>query len=89
VDREDMSMDDLICHTLKALHATIQDGDLNERNCSVAVVGKGQPFTILEGESLGPFLATVLEEEELEEADDVGSGGGGGGGGGGEEMIEG
>jgi 20S proteasome subunit alpha 6 len=68
VERDAMTMDELICHTLKALHSTIQDGDLNERNCSVAVVGKGQPFTILEGENLAPFVASVLAEDEEEEA---------------------
>ncbi len=70
VERDAMTMDELICHTLKALHSTIQDGDLNERNCSVAVVGKGQPFTILEGDSLAPFVATVLAEDEEEDAGD-------------------
>jgi 20S proteasome subunit alpha 6 len=70
VERDAMTMDELICHTLKALHSTIQDGDLNERNCSVAVVGKGQPFTILEGDSLAPFVATVLAEDEEEDVGD-------------------
>ncbi len=41
LDREAMGMDGLIRHTLKALHSTIQDGDLNEKNCTVAVVGGG------------------------------------------------
>jgi 20S proteasome subunit alpha 6 len=63
VARDEMSMDELIGHALKALHSTIQDGDLNEKNCSVAVVGTGQPFTILEGERLVPFIAGVLDED--------------------------
>lgn len=64
VSREAMSMEDLIGHALKALHSTIQDGDLNERNCSVAVVGKDQPFTLLEGDALQPFIQEFIQNAE-------------------------
>jgi len=74
VDREAMGMDGLIRHTLKALHSTIQDGDLNEKNCTVAVVGAGQPFTILEGESLAPFLVGIEEGEGEEGGEEGGEG---------------
>lgn len=59
--------DDLVRHALRALHASLQDGDLTELNCTVAVVGEGTPFTILEGEALAPYVAAVKEEEEAGE----------------------
>lgn len=68
--RDGMSMDDLIGHALKALHSTIQDGDLNEKNCSVAVVGVDQPFTLLEGDALKPFIDSALASQEEEEPED-------------------
>ena len=83
LDREAMGMDGLIRHTLKALHSTIQDGDLNEKNCTVAVVGAGQPFTILEGESLAPFLVGIEEGEGEGEGEEGGEEGGEG-----EAMVE-
>jgi len=62
------SLDSLIHHALQSLHSSIQDGDLNEKNCSVAIVGVDQPFTILEGDSLSPFIATIQNEEGEEDA---------------------
>eukprot|EP00889_Picochlorum_renovo_P007095 jgi/Picre1/34125/NNA_001600.t1 len=70
--REEMSKEELIGHALRSLHSTLQDGDLNVRNCSVAVVGEDQPFTLLEGEALRGWI-----EEILQEADDQESRGGG------------
>ena len=34
-----------------------QDGELTDKNCSVAVVGKDLPFTLLEDEALAPYIA--------------------------------
>ncbi len=34
----------------------LQDGELTDKNCSVAVVGKDMPFTLLEDESLAPYI---------------------------------
>ena len=50
-----------------------QDGELTDKNCSVAVVGKGMPFTLLEDEALEPYITGGSR----------GGGGGGHGGGGG------
>ena len=44
------TVDGLVEHALKALEASIQDGELTNENCTIAVVGKDLPFTILEGE---------------------------------------
>lgn len=59
----DASLDDLVKHALQALQASLADGELTDKNCSVAVVGKGMPFTLLEDESLAPYIAAVKEEE--------------------------
>ncbi len=64
--------DDLIMHALKALVGCVSgDGELNKDNGSVAFVGKGDKFTILEGDDLQPYLDRL----ELE----GGTGGGNGG----------
>lgn len=54
------------------------DGELTKENGCVAVVGKGEKFTLIEGEELQPYLDRL----ELE-------GGNNGGGGGDEEEEEG
>lgn len=58
----DASLEQLIGHALQSLHSSLQDGDLNEYNCSVSLVGVNQPFTILEEEALLPFLDILKEE---------------------------
>lgn len=35
----------------------VQDGDITEKNVTVAVVGKELNFTLLEGEALAPYIA--------------------------------
>lgn len=63
----DASVDELVRHALRALHASLQDGDLTKKNCSVAIVGDDQPFTILEDDAIEPFVTAIQEEEEAEE----------------------
>lgn len=58
----DASRDALIDHALRALAASLQDGELSAANATVAVVGKDVPFTILEGTDLEPFLDALREE---------------------------
>lgn len=48
----DCDLDGLIQHALKALEASIQDGELTTENSTVAIVGKGLPFAIVEGTHL-------------------------------------
>lgn len=57
------SLDELIRHALQALSAALQDGELTSKNCSVAVVGAGLPFTLLEDDLLEPHIAGLKEEE--------------------------
>jgi len=54
---EECSKDDLIMHALKALVGCVSgDGELTRENGSVAIVGKDQKFTLIEGEELQPYL---------------------------------
>lgn len=50
-------VDGLVQHALKALEASLQDGELTTENCTIAVVGKDLPFAILEG------LCTCLSDD--------------------------
>lgn len=36
---------------------------MTAKNCSLAIVGKGMPFTILEDEKLEPYVALLRAEE--------------------------
>jgi 20S proteasome subunit alpha 6 len=83
----DAPPDELVRHALQALHASLQDGELTDKNCTVSVVGLDTTFVILEDEALAPYIAAVKEEEEAAEAEAAEAapedGGGAGGGGGG------
>ena len=47
-------------HALHALQASLPDGELTAANCSVAVVGRGMPFTLLEDEALEPYITGAV-----------------------------
>mmetsp|Transcript_35856 Transcript_35856/g.85485 ORF Transcript_35856/g.85485 Transcript_35856/m.85485 type:complete len:264 (+) Transcript_35856:120-911(+) len=73
------SKDDLIMHALRALVGCVGgDGELTKENGSVAFVGKGENFTMIEGDELKPYLDRLeLEggnnagaDEEEKEGDD-------------------
>ncbi|KAL7439088.1 hypothetical protein ACHAXH_005357 [Discostella pseudostelligera] len=74
------SKDDLIMHALRALVGCVAgDGELTKENGSVAVVGKDEKFTLIEGDELQPYLDRLeLEggnnngggEEEKDDDDD-------------------
>ncbi len=57
----DASLDDLIQHALKALAASLTDGELTTRNCAVAVVGTGVPFYVLSDEAVGTYVQVRAE----------------------------
>lgn len=57
------SKEQLIGHALKALSASLSDGELKKENCMVALVGKDQAFTILEDDVLEPFIEAFKAEE--------------------------
>lgn len=51
------SLEELVRHGLQALRDTLQqDKELNIHNTSLGVVGKGQLFEIIEGETLQRYL---------------------------------
>ena len=48
---------------ISAIKESCTEGDLTTSNCTVAMVGEGQAFEILEGDKLKPYL-DMLEAEE-------------------------
>jgi len=76
----EMERDDLIMHVVRALSGCVSgDGELTTENGSVAIVGKGEKLTIIEGADLKPFLDKLelessndVEEEEEEEEESSG-----------------
>ena len=50
------SMDELVQHGLKALAATLSDGELTKANVTVAIVGKDSPFVVLEEDDVEPYV---------------------------------
>ena len=88
------SLDELIRHALMALKETTpQDVELTATNATVAYVGKGCDFTILDGEKVAPYVRAVVGEggegegeaggegDAMEVSGAAGGGAGGGGGG--------
>lgn len=60
----DMDASTLILHALKALHGCVSsDTELNQDNASVVMVGKGCPYTLLEG----PELQYYMDQLELDQ----------------------
>lgn len=66
----DASKDDLIMHVLKALVGSVSGDDkLTKHNGSIAVVGKDEKFTLIEGDDLQFYLDKLeLEDDVLEES---------------------
>lgn len=61
------SLDDLIKHGLKALAASLAgDTELDAKSVSLAIVGENQPFKIIEGNALQPYLDAVEVEGHVE-----------------------
>lgn len=56
-DLDGMSKDDLIMNALRALSGCVSgDGELTKENGSIAIVGKDEKYTLLEGDELQPYL---------------------------------
>lgn len=57
----DCSLEELIKHALLALRETTQSSSdgINQKNCTLAVVGLNQKFQIFEGEQLAPYVSSV------------------------------
>ena len=57
------SKEELIKHGLKALAASLSgDMELDNQNASIAVVGKGCPYEIIEGQAIQKHLDTIEVE---------------------------
>lgn len=55
-----VNTDQLIHHALQAIRGCLQgDQELTSDNVAVAIVGVDQPFTILEGNQLQPYIDAV------------------------------
>ncbi|CAG0894017.1 unnamed protein product [Cyprideis torosa] len=68
----DSSLEELIKHGLRALRDTLPNElELNSKNCSLAIVGKGQSFKVYENEEIAPFLEPILKEERRRPRDTV------------------
>jgi 20S proteasome subunit alpha 6 len=64
------SKDDLIVHALQALVGCVSgDNELTKENGSIAIIGKDQKYTLLEGDELQPYLDR-LEVKNAQEDDD-------------------
>ncbi|GBF94488.1 proteasome subunit alpha-like [Raphidocelis subcapitata] len=66
--------EEMILHGLRALAASLSEGELTKANCAVALVGEGSSFVVLEEDDVEPYIQMLKEEE--------------GGGGGAEPMAE-
>ena len=59
------SLEELIKHGLRALRDTLpNEVELNQKNCSLAVVGEGQDFTVYEDDSIADYLKLIEGEEK-------------------------
>mmetsp|Transcript_15886 Transcript_15886/g.23593 ORF Transcript_15886/g.23593 Transcript_15886/m.23593 type:complete len:246 (-) Transcript_15886:87-824(-) len=62
-------LEQLIMHALKALEGPASDKDVAVENATVAVVGKNQPFQVLEGDELKPYLDKLESQSGSMETD--------------------
>lgn len=71
------SRDELIVHALQALVGCVGgDDELTTENGSIAIVGKDQAFTLIEGDALKPYLDRLEIRADDDDDDDGGAGGG-------------
>jgi hypothetical protein len=50
------SVEDMVQHGLRALAATLSEGELTKANCSVAIVGKNAPYVVLDDDDVEPYV---------------------------------
>jgi 20S proteasome subunit alpha 6 len=63
------SLEDLVQHGLKALAATLSEGELTKQNVSVAIVGGGAPFVMLDDDDVEPYVSVSGLSAGAREAD--------------------
>ncbi|XP_065843573.1 proteasome subunit alpha type-1-like [Oscarella lobularis] len=57
------SLEELIVHGLRALNETLpSESELSNKNCSIGIVGKDQPFKILEDDDVAPYLDQMKKD---------------------------
>lgn len=57
---KESSYEDIILHGLRALRECLpNEQELTVKNCTVAVVGKDRPLTILDNDDVAPFLSKI------------------------------
>lgn len=63
-DFQKCSLDDLVKHGLRALRECLPNEiELNNKNASVAIVGKGVDFTIYDEDAVVPYLDSIKNDE--------------------------
>lgn len=60
------TLDELVRHGLRALQASLSEGELTAANSSVAVVSKDLSFTLLEDGSVQPYITALKEDEPMQ-----------------------
>ncbi|XP_030844373.1 proteasome subunit alpha type-1 [Strongylocentrotus purpuratus] len=62
-DFQTATLEELVKHGLRALRDTLpNESELNTKNCSVAIVGKDEKFTVYEDDDVAKFLAGIETE---------------------------
>ncbi|XP_041452746.1 proteasome subunit alpha type-1-like [Lytechinus variegatus] len=60
---QNSTLEELVKHGLRALRDTLpNESELNTKNCSVAIVGKDEKFTVYEDDDVAKFLAGIETE---------------------------
>ena len=68
----DCSLEELIKHSLKALASSLSaDVELDTKSASIAIVGQGTPFEIIEGAPLQKYLDEIEVEGDTAMATDL------------------
>mmetsp|Transcript_39957 Transcript_39957/g.55543 ORF Transcript_39957/g.55543 Transcript_39957/m.55543 type:complete len:277 (+) Transcript_39957:80-910(+) len=60
---EDCPLDELVQHALLALKESCTEGDLNSKNCSLAIVGVDRNLEILEDEDIQPYIRKMEADD--------------------------
>jgi 20S proteasome subunit alpha 6 len=86
---EGASLDELIKHALLALRETLSTGqELSPQSVAVGYVGKQGGFTLLEDDTIAPYIESVKRTEGEAGAAPMEAEGGAEGAAGGEAMVE-
>ncbi|XP_002156031.2 proteasome subunit alpha type-1 isoform X1 [Hydra vulgaris] len=63
--------EEIIVHGLQALRECLpNEQELNNKNCTVAIVGKDKPLTILDNDDIVPFLALIDQTKKTKKSEE-------------------